>query len=137
VNKNDSTSSARLDAIQARFALRLAAGLSEHAETLSPDITAQAQKAPAEAHTIHVNERGAATLSSGPSPDDGAPWWTKIAIVLPLLALIAGLLLIQHWHQRNQIAAAAEMDLTLLTDDLPPDAFGDPGFLEFLKTPRD
>jgi hypothetical protein len=28
----------------------------------------------------------------------------------------------------------AEVDVALLTDDLPPAAFSDPGFLQFLKT---
>jgi hypothetical protein len=28
----------------------------------------------------------------------------------------------------------AEVDVALLTDELPPAAFADPGFLQFLKT---
>ena len=30
----------------------------------------------------------------------------------------------------------AEVDAALLTDDLPPAAFSDPGFVQFLKTTR-
>ena len=32
-------------------------------------------------------------------------------------------------------AAAAEVDAALLADDLPPEAYTDPGFGEFLKAP--
>ena len=55
--------------------------------------------------------------------------------LLPLLALIAGLVLIQSEHVRRQVAAVAEVDADLLLDDLPPSAYSDPGFVEFLKHP--
>jgi hypothetical protein len=45
--------------------------------------------------------------------------------------------LIQQWHARAQIDAAAEIDAALLSDSLPPSAYSDPGFAEFLNTPRD
>jgi hypothetical protein len=32
---------------------------------------------------------------------------------------------------------AAEIDSALLADDLPPKAYSDAGFVEFLKTPRE
>jgi hypothetical protein len=37
---------------------------------------------------------------------------------------------------QNELRARelAEVDLALLTDDLPPAAFADPGFLQFLQT---
>ena len=53
------------------------------------------------------------------------------------MALIAGLLLIQQWQTDDQISAAAEIDAALLADDLPPVAYSDAGFAEFLKTPRE
>jgi hypothetical protein len=36
----------------------------------------------------------------------------------------------------QQIQAAAEVDAVLLADDLPPEAYADPGFGEFLKLPQ-
>ena len=57
--------------------------------------------------------------------------------MLPLFALVAGLVLIQNQHVRAQIAAAAEVDFDLLVDELPPTAYSDPGFLEFMKVQRD
>ena len=47
-----------------------------------------------------------------------------------------GLAGIAHVHDRAQIAAVAEVDAALLSDDLPPDAYTDPGFAEYLKTTR-
>ena len=57
--------------------------------------------------------------------------------IVPMVALVGGLYLIGHFHAREQIAAAAEVDAALLADDLPPAAYSDPGFVEFLKTARD
>ena len=55
--------------------------------------------------------------------------WNRIASVLPLIALAAGP---DHHHRRPERATApaklAEVDAALLTDDLPPAAYADPGF---------
>jgi hypothetical protein len=53
---------------------------------------------------------------------------------MPLAVLVFGLVAIDRMHDRAQIAAAAEVDAALLSDDLPPDAYSDPGFAEYLKT---
>ena len=59
----------------------------------------------------------------------------RFASVLPLVALVGGLVLIQDWQNRTQISVAAEVDEALLGDDLPINAYRDPGFSEFLKAP--
>ena len=59
--------------------------------------------------------------------------WTKLVSALPLLALLAGLLLMQQGQIHEQIVAAGEVDTALLSDSLPPSAFSDPGFAEFLR----
>ena len=82
---------------------------------------------------------GAATLALGRGGDDGdAPssWWARLGVVLPIVALVAGLMLIQYQHARLRAAAIAEIDVDLLVDELPPRAYSDPGFVEFLKTAR-
>jgi len=60
--------------------------------------------------------------------------WLRLASALPLAVLVAGLVLIQQHHNSEQIAAAAEIDSALLADELPPAAYGDPGFSEFLRS---
>jgi len=56
-----------------------------------------------------------------------------VASMVPLLILALGLLMIQRHLQDRQITAAAEVDAALLSDDLPPQAYTDPGFAEFLR----
>jgi len=46
------------------------------------------------------------------------------------------LLLIDDHYTRAQIEAAAEVDSALLADDLPPEAYSDPGFVEYLRSAR-
>lgn len=67
--------------------------------------------------------------------DDGptALGW-RLASVLPLLALVAGLWAVHAYKDEEKVQAAAEIDTALLTDDLPPDAYADPGFSEYLRS---
>jgi len=134
-----------LDALQARFALRVAASLSEQAGALPHDIgerlrvareqaVARARQArlaqPAAAQQVLVQTQGSLVLGSSPS------LWQRLASVLPLMVLVLGLVLIQHLHEQADIQAAAEVDAALLADDLPPEAYGDPGFVAYLKQPE-
>jgi hypothetical protein len=137
------------EALQGRFALRVVARLDERAAQLGPDVAErlrfarekalekarEARSATAQQVSAPVAV-GGSTLAWG-GPGDSSSLWVKIGSVLPLVALVAGLMLIQHWHTRAQIDAAAEIDAALLSDDLPPSAYSDPGFAEFLNTPRD
>jgi hypothetical protein len=138
-------SAASLDVLRERVALRLTARLTERTAELPQDITERLrfarEKALERARAMRTVEAPAnATVSFGSSLAlGGGPgdWWMKAASLLPLIALVGGLVLIEHWHRGSQIAAAAEIDASLLSDDLPPSAYSDPGFVEFLKAPRD
>jgi Protein of unknown function (DUF3619) len=77
---------------------------------------------------------GAAALTGG--PDSDAPWWLRLSSLLPLALLLAGLVWIDRHYTLSQIEAAVEVDAAILADDLPPEAYSDPGFAEFLKNPR-
>ena len=143
-----SASAAAREAQQARFARRIVARLSENADQLGGDINERLrfarERALERARTVRVTAAapsavgiipgGAALLGGGPGgwmPN----WWLKVASVLPLIVLVCGLVLIQQGQTRAQISTAAEVDAALLSDDLPPTAYTDAGFLEFLKTP--
>lgn len=67
-------------------------------------------------------------------PSSRTSWGWRLACVLPVLILMAGLWGIHQWQQREQVQVAADIDMALLTDDLPPSAYSDPGFEEFLNT---
>ena len=59
----------------------------------------------------------------------------RFATLVPLAVLLIGLVLIQQWTAREEVMAAAEIDAVLLADELPPQAWADPGFREYLKAP--
>ena len=68
--------------------------------------------------------------------DEGFSLWNRIGSVLPLIALVVGLLTINYLQTDSFVQELAEVDSALLTDDLPPNAFSDPGFVQFLKATR-
>jgi hypothetical protein len=72
--------------------------------------------------------------SMGWQSEDPASWRDRIGSVIPLLALVGGLLLVNSIQDDSRARELAEVDLALLTDELPVAAFADPGFLQFLKT---
>ena len=59
-----------------------------------------------------------------------------VGSVMPLIALVVGMLTINSVQNDNRAQEVAEVDAALLTDDLPPAAFSDPGFVQFLRTNR-
>ena len=130
------------DTLQARFGLRVAARLSERAQEVSPDVSerlrfareqalqrARAARAAEVPVRVGVTRAGAAILGGH------SRWWLTLGSLLPAVALVAGLVLIQRWQDNAQVSVAAEVDAALLSDDVPPQAYSDAGFAEFLKTP--
>jgi Protein of unknown function (DUF3619) len=141
MNQNDSYRLAARDAIESRFARSIAACLTESAQTVAPDIAERLRFAREKALETarHARDTGAVLgVSASGAALAGfsqSPWWLRFASVLPLVALVGGLVLIQDWQNRTQISVAAEVDEALLGDDLPINAYRDPGFSEFLKAP--
>jgi Protein of unknown function (DUF3619) len=143
------TALTRIERAEARFGRRVTALLSEaqarqpqadvderlrfaREQALERARAARRQTAPA---SLRVGSGGAAALAAGPA-DSGNPWWLRLSSLLPLAVLLAGLLLIDDHYTRAQIEAAAEVDAALLADDLPPEAYSDPGFVEYLRSAR-
>ncbi|MDR3066323.1 MULTISPECIES: DUF3619 family protein [Comamonas] len=73
------------------------------------------------------------TLTLG-SPDEGNGWWRTLVSAIPVFALIAGLVIYNSDTEQSMLSEVAEVDTALLTDDLPPAAYADPGFIQYLKT---
>lgn len=132
-----------LDTQVSRLGLRLAAGLTERSEALPQDVSERLrfarEQAMARARVARAArpETAAVLIQQGSSLALGGPGrggrWLKLASLMPLLLLVGGLLLIQHSQWYQQITATAEMDAALLSDKLPPAAYGDPGFSEYLS----
>jgi hypothetical protein len=74
---------------------------------------------------------GTLTLGSG---DEGGTWWRALISAVPVLALIVGLGVVNVQTDQIGLTEVAEVDTALLTDDLPPAAYADPGFIQYLKT---
>lgn len=140
MNRPDTLSAAaRLESLESRFALRVAARLTERSDAVPADISERLRFARERALE---RARKAATAPSVLGAGSGGAvmgggWWFKLASFAPLVALVAGLVLISEWHNREQVAAAAEIDAALLADELPLKAYGDPGFVEYLKKQPD
>jgi len=135
----------RADILQDRFALKATAYLSTGMADLPHDISERLRAARVQAVSgrkiaqiqtagSNINMGGSAALTWGST--DGLGFWGRIGSVMPLIALVVGMLTINSVQNDNRAQEVAEVDAALLTDDLPPAAFSDPGFLQFLKTDR-
>ena len=131
---------------QDQFGMRIAAQLNSASLALPHDITERLRAARTRAvaarlkpqtrlqtSTAVVHQNGAAWLNFG--GDEGLNIWSRVASLLPLIALVAGLALIQNIMDEDRANELAEVDSALLVDDLPPAAYADPGFLQFLRNP--
>jgi len=131
---------------QNEFGLRVAARLNSASLELPHDISERLRAARTRAVAARlkpqarlqtsaavVNQNGVAAINFG--GDEGLNVWSRFASLLPLIALIAGLAIIQNFMDDDRANELAEIDSALLVDDLPPAAYADPGFLQFLKNP--
>ena len=119
-----------------QFAARVTALLTAGTEALPHDVTERLRFARERAlDGVRARRVDAAPGSAGAARSAGiGVWWRRAAAALPLLLLVAGLVGIDQWSTREQVLAAAEIDAQLLGDDLPTDAYRDPGFAEYLRS---
>ena len=123
--------------LEARFGARVAERLAAGSQDLPHDIAerlragrvqalARRKLVQARTETAAVGRDGTMVLGGG--------WWSRIASALPLIVLAAGLIAISALLDDNRASEVAEVDAALLTGDLPPAAYTDPGFAQFLKS---
>jgi hypothetical protein len=130
---------------QDRFGLGIAARLSDASDQLPHDFSERLRAARVTAvgkRKISGVRTASSVVASGSAAamtfgDEKFSLWSAIASALPLIALIVGLISINYIQNDNRARELAEVDSALLTDDLPPTAYTDPGFLQFLKAKRD
>lgn len=125
---------------QARFGARIAARLNQSAQDLPHHITerlragrmqAVSSRRVTEIQLAHV-PMGAHGGSAQMGPR-ATGFWARASAVLPLLALVLGLMAIGTMQDQERAFELAEVDTELLTAELPPTAYMDPGFLQYLK----
>jgi len=121
------------------FGARIAARLDESARDLPAHLTERLRLSRVHA----VNQRRLLwrhdvpilATSSGPrwGKRDDFGFWGRASSVLPLIALLIGLVFIGILQEQQRAHEIAEVDTELLTGDLPPVAYTDPGFAQYLK----
>ena len=145
---NSSYQSRQDDALQARYGLRVAARLSAGLdEGLPHDIAERLRVARQQAVARRKRPQAPSaaattTTTTAPRPrfgfvlgDDRLGLWGWLASGALALALAAGLVAINITQDNDRTLELANLDAALLTDDLPPEAYADPGFLQYLKQP--
>jgi len=122
----------RADQFGRAVAMRLSGGCDELPYEIGERLRAarvralEVRKQAAEAPVVIGAGRSAALALKG-------GWLYRIGSVLPLVVLAAGLVLIHSIQSDFRASELAEVDAALLTDDLPPAAYADPGFVQYLK----
>ncbi len=140
----------RDDILQNRMGLRIAARLSAGANDMSHDVSERLrvarQQALARRKRPQVVAREVATSAGAVIPlghaavlgfgggGDRMGFWGRTSSALLLMVLAVGLITINIVQSDDRAVDVADLDAALLTDDLPPQAYTDPGFLQFLKT---
>ena len=84
-------------------------------------------------HTDGIQVQGGVATLSGGGGGDRLGFWGALGALIPALALVAGLVFIDKMQDDQRSSELGEVDYALLTDDLPPAAYTDPGFLQYLK----
>jgi hypothetical protein len=128
--------------LQDAFARKVVSRLSTAADDLPHDISERLKVARAQAlakrrvvKTVlaqEVSVSGNTLVLNGGTDRQGL--WGWLGSVLPLVALVAGLLTIAVIQDDMRASEVAAVDAELLTDVLPPAAYTDPGFLQFLRS---
>lgn len=136
------------EALGNRFGLQVAARLSAGAQDLPYEVAERLRaarvqavarrKRPAEAAVLRLRPKllvqghgGTAVLGFG---DDTLGFWGRLGSLAALVALAVALVTVNLVQTDNRATDEAEVDAALLTDDLPPQAYADPGFAQFLNT---
>ena len=131
------------DVLQERFARKAVSYLAHSTADLPHDITERLRAARFQALSNRKIETkpvaAASVISQGNSVglawngDNRPGWWARFSMMVPMALLVVGLFTINMVQSANRDQELAEVDVALLTDTLPPEAFSDPGFIQFLK----
>lgn len=136
---NATTHTPAVHPLQDRFGQRVAVRLSEGTAQLPHDIAERLRAARVRATAGRKREtfvpvRSRALAGAGRLVDEGLSLWGRLASALPGVVLAAGLVTIHFVQNELRASEVAEVDAALLTDDLPPAAYTDPGFVRFLQS---
>ncbi len=126
--------------VEARLAASMATALNARLSDLPHDVSERLrfgrEQALSRARAARLAPaQGVVSVGGGSAALSWRPlWWHRAASALPLVVLLGGLYLVNQWVMQEQVLAAAEIDALLLSDNLPPEAYSDPGFAEYLRS---
>lgn len=122
-----------------RFGRSIAQRLNEAADDLPYDITERLRAARVRAleqRNIVQPQWSEEVSLSGSGALLGARkfgFFGRFAALIPLFALVIGVITISAIQDDLRAREIAEVDSELLTDELPPSAYTDPGFAQYLR----
>lgn len=125
----------QIDSLGGRLAKSLDGGLLD----LHPDILERlriARESAVSRRHIVILQSSHAVQSRSPSGEltlGGGSWWARLSAFAPLAVLVVGLVLISVMADEQRAHELADVDTELLSDELPPSAYSDPGFAKFLQ----
>ena len=131
-------------ALQDRYGLRVAERLQIGTADLPHDVAERLRAAREQAlaqrkqpRTVAQPARAGAWSHSGGAVSlvggDGMGLWGYLTTALVLVLLVVGLVTIHKLQDDARVDEIASVDAALLADAVPPSAYADPGFLQFLK----
>jgi hypothetical protein len=122
------------------FARRVTARLAESEIDLEYDITERLRAAREQALACRkvvampaIARPPREETSSATAPSGKRNWWRAAVSAVPLSAMVAGLAFFNGVQADEGATEMAEYDAALLADELPPSAYTDPGFTQYLK----
>lgn len=141
----NTATNAPLEQAADRFARRVTTRLSAGNDDLPYDISERLRAAREQALAKRKIEVTVSQLRKAPTVvrngdtaalggGDGARWWHALVSAVPLMALLVSLVVVNIAQDEYGSNELTEVDTALLTDDLPPSAYADPGFVQYLKT---
>jgi hypothetical protein len=122
-----------------QFGRASAALLSQGSENLPANIKNRLHAARKKALSVRKTEKvrsqkaAFAGIAENWSPRSSSGLWDNVGWIAPVVVIVFGLIGIAQWQDDSRIHDLAEVDAALLTDDVPPDAYADSGFMAFLK----
>ena len=138
MNPVDTTAAEQL---QEQFGRRVAARLSEGCQDLPHEAGERLRAARTRALAQRKPELqlrpAPAVVNGGAAASLGGRWWPLIGGAVPIVLLAVSLVYFDNVQSNNRAQEVAQVDAALLTDELPTNAYTDPGFLQFLKHGND
>lgn len=126
-----------MNTIDTNLAYKVRHALNEQLDTLPDATTARLAAARAAA----MGRKKADAPQRKKAPFSMGSWFSangmgRIAVAIPLFALVAGLAGVYQHEQKQHIADMAELDAAVLSDELPLTAYLDDGFNAYLASQK-